>query len=233
MERAVVLSSGGVNSAVLTAVAREQYEIALLHVAWGHRTGEREVAAFEQLAAAMRIEKTVIADLSCLATFGGNARVSKRLSIDDANALGKETPATFALGLMPTILGLASTWAAALGAKRVLIGNSEDYGLPGPVIGELYPDRRQEFVQVFNLLLEYAKPQSRELMVEAPLMELTRPEIMKLGGRLNVPWEKTWSCYRNNDKPCGRCLPCANRANGFIRAGLGDPLLLELAASGK
>ena len=229
MDRAVVLLSGGINSAVATAVAREQYEPWLLHVAWGHRTAEREFAAFEQLAAALRIERTMLADLSCMATFGGNARVSKRQAIDDANALGKDTPATFALGLMPAMLSLAAAWAGSIGARRIIVGTGEDYGLPGPTLSALYPDYRHEFVQVFNLMLEYAKPANKELAVEAPLIDLSRPEVIKLGNRLNVPWEKTWSCYRNTDAPCNRCLGCANRSNGFLRANLPDPLLLEPA----
>ncbi len=227
MDRAVILLSGGINSAVAAAVAREQYEPALMHVAWGHRTADREFAAFEQLASALHVERTIVAELSCMALFGGNARVSRRLSIDDANALGKETPATFALGLMPAMLSLAAAWASSIGAKRIVIGTGEDYRLPGPTLGTLYPDYRHEFVQVFNLMLEYAKPAGRELVVEAPLIDLTRAEVIKLGNRLNVPWEKTWSCYRNTEAPCGRCLGCANRANGFLKAGISDPLLLE------
>src|SRR5512134_340908 len=108
MDRAVVLLSGGINSAVAAAIAREQYEPALLHVAWGHRTAERELAAFEQLSSALHAERAIVAELSCMAAFGGNARVSKRIAIDDANALGKDTPATFALGLMPAMLSLAA-----------------------------------------------------------------------------------------------------------------------------
>lgn len=227
MDRAVILVSGGINSAVVAAVAREQYEPALLHVGWGHRTAEREAVCFERLAAALHIERTLVADLSCLAGFGGNARVSKRLPIDDANALGKGTPATFVLGLMPAMLSLAGAWAAAIGAKRILVGTGEDYGLPCPTLATLYPDHRHEFIQAFNLMLIHAKPQNRELAVEAPLIDLTRAEVIKLGNRLNVPWEKTWSCYRNTDVPCGRCLGCANRTHGFLRAGIADPLLLE------
>jgi 7-cyano-7-deazaguanine synthase len=231
MDRAVVLLSGGINSAVAAAVAREQYEPALLHVAWGHRTAERELAAFEHLAGALRISRTFVADLSCMASFGGNARVSKRTAIDDANALGKGIPATFALGLMPSMLSLAAAWADSVEAHRIIVGIGEDYGLPGISMANIYPDYRHEFVQVFNLMLEYAKPATHELVVEAPFIDLTRPEVIKLGSRLGVPWDKTWSCYRNNDAPCGRCLPCVNRANGFLKAGTPDPLmLLEPAA---
>jgi 7-cyano-7-deazaguanine synthase len=227
MEKAVILVSGGINSAVAAAVTREQYAPCLLHVNWGHRTAEREMTAFEQLASALSIETTMIADMPCLGTFGGNARSSKRLAIEDATTVGdKSTPATFALGVLPTMLSAAATWAGALGAKRVVVGISEDHGIPGPPISELYPDYRIEFVQAFNLMLNYAKPAGRELIVEAPLLELSRAEVIRLGSRLEVPFQLTWSCFANNEKPCGRCLPCTTRTEGFLRARIPDPSIV-------
>lgn len=229
MDKAVVLVSGGVNSAVLAAAAREEYECHLLHVAWGHRAAERELLAFEQLAAHFRTDKTMVAELSCLAAFGGNSRSSKRVQMEEVLTLGQDTPSTFVLGLMPCILSLAASWASSLGAKRILVGTSEDHDIPGPVISHIYPDYRRDFVQVFNLMLEYAKPSGLELMVEVPLAELTRQEVVSLGRKLKVPFDKTWSCYRSNEEPCGKCLGCASRAGGFLRACCPDPLLLEPA----
>ncbi len=229
MDRAIILLSGGINSTVAAAVSREQYEPALLHVAWGHRAAERELLVFEQLAARFRIEQTMVAELSCLAMFGGNSRVSRRLPIEDAATLGAATPATFAMGLMPAMLSLAAAWAASIKAKRIIVGLSEHHRTPGPGIAELYPDHRHDFVQVFNLMLHYAKPAERDLFVEAPLIDLSRAEVVKLGQRLGIPFEMTWSCYGNNDRPCGRCRACATRAAGFLQAGVPDPLLLEPA----
>ena len=229
MDTAVVLASGGINSTVAAALAREPYAPALLHVAWGHRAADRELVAFEQIASALHIDRTMVAELSCAAMFGGNARVSKRMVIEDAAALSKQTPATFMLGLLPSMLSIAATWAGAIGAKHIILGISEDHGVPGPPVSELYPDHRIEFLQAFNLMLNYAKPPDRELVVEAPLIELTRPEVIRLGQRLDVPFQKTWSCYQNNDEPCGRCRPCTTRAAGFLRARTPDPLLLKTA----
>lgn len=231
MDRAVILVSGGLNSAVAAALAREQYEPAWLHVAWGHRAADRELAAFELIAAEAAVRKTIVAELSALAAFGGNSRVSKRLPVEDAVALGRETPATFAFGALPSMLSLAAAWAGSIGAKRIIVGVSENHGVPGPLISELYPDYRREFIQTFNLMLEYAKPAGRELLVEAPLIELTRAEVIRLGRQLKVPFEKTWSCYRANEKPCNRCLPCLSRATGFLRVGIPDPLLLQEPAA--
>lgn len=229
METAVVLVSGGINSAVAAAAAREQYDAALLHVGWGHRTAERELIAFQQIAAALRIERTLVADLNCLASIGGNARTSKRLAVEDAQTLGRTTPATFMTGLMPSMLSVAVSWAGVLGAKRVIVGISENHGVPGPLISELYPDRRREFIQAYNLMLHYAKPSQRELLVEAPLLEMSRVEVLRLGEQCGVPFDKTWSCYRSIETPCGRCHPCVTRIAGFMQAKMPDPLLLEPA----
>ncbi len=230
MNKAVILASGGLNSTVAAAAAREQYEPALLHVAWGHRTAERELACFNQIAKSLNIEQTRIADLTCLATLGNNARVNRKIGVEDSHALGQETPATFALGLMPTLLSVAAAWAGGIGATRIIVGIRESHGLARPGVGTLYPDYRREFIQTFNLMLQYARPSNRELAVEAPLLELTRAEVVKLGNLMNVPFEQTWSCYTSNDEPCGRCLACTTRAAGFLKAVIPDPLLLETAS---
>jgi len=232
MDRAIVLLSGGVNSAVAAAIAREQYELALLHIAWAHRSAERELAAFEQIATSMQIEKTLVADLHCMAIFGGNSRVSKRIPIEDANALSNNTiPATFMPGLIPSMLSLAATWASSIKAKRIILGISENHRTTGQPIYTLYPDYRRDFIQVYNLMLQYSKPPDADLLVEAPLIDLSRAEVVVLGKRLKVPFDQTWSCYANNNQPCGRCLACATRATGFLKARVPDPLLLEPASA--
>lgn len=228
-DKAVILTSGGINSAVAAAVAKEQYDAALLHIAWGHRAADRELVAFEQTAAALKIDKTMVAEMSSLAMFGGNARVSRRIAVEDAVTLGAETPATFMLGLMPSMLSVAAAWAGAIGATKIVVGISENHDVPGPAISELYPDRRREFLQSFNLMLQYSKPTNRPMLADAPLFDLSRAEVIRLGERLGVRYENTWSCYRNSDTPCGRCHPCTTRAAGFMRSGIPDPLLLKIA----
>lgn len=227
MEKAIVLVSGGLNSAVAAAVAREEYETHLLHVAWGHRSAERELSCFESIAAHLRADRTLVADLGWLSSLAGNSRTSRKLPMEDLSALGRNTPSTFVMGLLPTMLSIAATWAGSVGAKRIILATSEDYNVPGPAIAHLYPDYRREFIQTINLMLQYAKAENAELLVETPLAELTRQEVVLLGRRVKLPFEKTWSCYRNNDEPCGKCLGCTTRTAGFLRAGIPDPLLLE------
>jgi 7-cyano-7-deazaguanine synthase len=227
MDKAVVLASGGINSTVAAAVVREQYTPCLLHINWGHRSAAREASAFQHTATALGAETTMVFQMPDLATFGGNARGSRRMSIEDATTLEKGTPATFVFGLLPTMLSAAAAWAGSLGATRIIIGISEDHGVSGPAISELYPDYRIEFIQTINLMLKYAAPAGRELVVETPLLELTRPEVIRLGMRLEVPFKQTWSCYANTDKPCNRCLGCHTRSSGFLQAKLPDPLVLS------
>jgi 7-cyano-7-deazaguanine synthase len=227
MEKAIVLVSGGINSAVAAWLTKEQASPALMHVAWGHRAGEREKECFEHLGALLEVEKSTIVEVPALAGFGHNSRSSRRVSMEDATHLTSDTPSTFVLGLVPTLLSLAATWAGTIGARRIIIGLNEDYDLPGPRIGDLYPDYRQEFVQTFNLMLQYAKPHRRELMVEAPLIDLTRHEILMMAQRMQIPFDKTWSCYRQSDQPCGRCWGCSNRSSGFMAINAPDPLATE------
>ena len=78
-------------------------------------------------------------------------------------------------------------------------------------------------------MLQYAKPSDRDLLVEAPLMDLNRAEVLKLGQRLRIPFEHTWTCYSSNTAPCHRCIACVNRESGFLQAGIADPLVLETA----
>jgi 7-cyano-7-deazaguanine synthase len=229
MHKAVVLVSGGVNSLVAAAAARQQYELALLHVAWGHRSAARERACFDEIAAHLKTEQTRVAEIDCLLTLAGGARVNKRLAIEDASTISAGdavAPPSFSFGVLPALLSLAAAWAGNLGARRIILGTGENHGTSPIPISHLYPDHRREFVQAFNLMLQYAKPRDRELFVETPLLELTRPEVVKLGDVMGVPFEHTWSCFAESDEPCGRCLGCTNRTAGFLQAGVPDPLLL-------
>lgn len=232
MDKAVILVSGGINSAVTAAIAREQYEVHLMHLAWGHRSAEQELTCFNQIAGFLQADRKLVVEVGFMASLVNNSRTSRKMSIEDLAALGKQAPSTFVLGLTPAMLSLAATWAGSLGAKRIMIGTSEDHGVPGPAISDLYPDYRREFLQTFNLMLAYGKPPGRELLVEAPLADLNRQEVVLLGRRMKVPFEATWSCYRDTDEPCGKCLGCMTRAAGFLRAGIPDPLMLESAGKG-
>src|SRR5436305_1863928 len=130
MEKAVVLVSGGVGSLVAAATAREQYELALLHVGWGHRSAERERACFDHLSGWLRSDQTRTVDLGCMQLIAAGARVAKRHALEDAGTLSADSvgpPPSFTPGLMPTLLSLSATWAAQIGARRIIVGSSENH----------------------------------------------------------------------------------------------------------
>ncbi|MCB5230321.1 MAG: 7-cyano-7-deazaguanine synthase, partial [Candidatus Cloacimonas sp.] len=118
-------------------------------------------------------------------------------------------------------LAIATSWAEALKADRIYIGIVE-------VDGSGYPDCRQEFIDSFNLVIEKGTKNDQPIVVVAPLVNLTKKEIVLLGDKLNVPFELSWSCYRNNEMACGTCPSCQIRLKAFSEAGLTDPILYKI-----
>lgn len=221
--KAVVLCSGGLNSTVLTSIARQEHVITMLHVRFGHRAEEKELALFEKQVEHFDPQQNLIIDLPHVASIGGNARVSRKQTLEDARAMGDEPSNGYVPGLISSLLSAAFTWANVIGAGRILIGLSEDLGPPSPRTSSIYPDYSREHVELCGnafLMASTAKP----VKVEMPLIDLSRTDIVKLGQRLGTPFELTWSCLSSGEEPCGACVGCATRAHGFVEAGLGDPI---------
>jgi 7-cyano-7-deazaguanine synthase len=226
MDTAVVLASGGLNSLVSAYVAREENELALLHVDYEHRSSQRELTCFQDIAAHLNVEKTLVAKLPCFAQIGGNARIERRQDVEDVNALSPGPSRTFVPGLMPALLGIAIGWAHRIGALRIVVGASENLGPPGPPTGTMYPDRRRDFFQRYAHLLETALSPRSRVRLETPLIDLNQEEIVRLGTKLEAPFQKTWSCLRSGEKMCGTCYGCATRTYGFSMAKVVDPLVM-------
>ncbi len=224
MRRAVVLVSGGVNSCVAAAI-KDAYEPALLHVRYPHRAAIRELECFQRLVKHMGVRNSLVAELPHLAQVTGNARVDRRVPIEDAAALTDNKPAgTYVPGLMTTMLSLAFNWATAIGATRIVVGISENLGPPGPPTAGLYPDHRREVLHAFEDIIRLSLPSPVAMELAAPLVNLTRPDVVRLGQRFSVPFGMTWSCYASDEKPCEKCYGCATRMRGFIDAGVPDPI---------
>jgi len=114
----------------------------------------------------------------------------------------------------------------SLGAHRVVTGVSQtiDEAQRGAAPGEGRPDHRREFIHAFNIMSQTALTRRARVVIEAPLMDLTYPEVIRLAVRLQVPLEATWTCERGDPQPCGRCEPCVARSNAFASAAMTDPL---------
>ena len=215
--KAVVLVSGGMDSAVTLALAREQgFACHALSVDYGQRH-------YSELAAAMRVaqmlgaieHKTVHVDLRSI---GGSALTA---DIDVPAEGGAGIPVTYVPARNTIMLAVALGWAEALGAQDIHCGvNAVDYSG--------YPDCRPEFIQAFEQLANLATKAGVEgahLNIHAPLIRLTKADIVREGLRLGVDFAQTVSCYQADaeGRACGACDACRLRAQGFAAAGVPDP----------
>jgi len=215
--KAVVLVSGGMDSAVTLALAREQgFACHALSVDYGQRH-------HSELAAAMRVaqmlgaieHKTVHVDLRSI---GGSALTA---DIDVPAEGGAGIPVTYVPARNTIMLAVALGWAEALGAQDIHCGvNAVDYSG--------YPDCRPEFIQAFEQLANLATKAGVEgahLKIHAPLIRLTKADIVREGLRLGVDFAQTVSCYQADaeGRACGACDACRLRAQGFAAAGVPDP----------
>jgi 7-cyano-7-deazaguanine synthase len=228
MPRAVVLLSGGLDSATAAALAtREGYELYALTIRYG-QTHAQEMAAARRVAAALGVVRHVELDVD-LAAFGGSALVGDGAIPKDRAAADDGIPATYVPARNTVFLSLAMAWAEVLGAERIVIGvNAVDYSG--------YPDCRPEYIAAFEYLASLATRAGVEggtLRIWAPLQHLTKAGIIRVGLELGVDYSLTHSCYdpATDGGPCGRCDSCRIRARGFEDAGVTDPLLTETRRS--
>jgi 7-cyano-7-deazaguanine synthase len=217
MKRAVVLVSGGMDSAVTLALAREQgFACHALSVDYGQRHAS-ELAAADRVSTMLgAIEhKTVRVDLRSI---GGSA-LTADIDVPAAGSAG--IPVTYVPARNTIMLSVALGWAEVLGADDIWCGvNVVDYSG--------YPDCRPEFIAAFEALANLATKagvEGRRLHVHAPLIRLSKADIVREGVRLGVDFAATVSCYRadTQGRACGSCDACALRREGFAAAGVADP----------
>jgi 7-cyano-7-deazaguanine synthase len=217
MKRAVVLVSGGMDSAVVLAIAREQgFEPYALSVRYGQRhTSELDAADRVSNALGAAAHKTVVVDLRSI---GGSALTD---DIDVPESGGPGIPVTYVPARNTIMLSVALGWAEVLGAADLFCGvNAVDYSG--------YPDCRPEFIAAFDKLANVATKAGVEgagIRVHAPLLHLSKADIVREGLRLGVDFAQTVSCYQADaaGRACGHCDACRLRAEGFAAAGVSDP----------
>ncbi|MEO7723596.1 MAG: 7-cyano-7-deazaguanine synthase QueC [Chthoniobacterales bacterium] len=223
MKRAVVLLSGGLDSATVLAIARsEGYEVYALSFRYGQRHA-RELAAAETVAASLGAAEHRCAVID-LRAFGGSALTADLEVPQDRSAseMARGIPITYVPARNTIFLSYALAWAEVLGATDTFIGaNAIDYSG--------YPDCRPEFIRAFEKMSNLATRAGVEgarFTVHAPLLELSKAQIIQRGMSLGVDYSLTHSCYdpAPNGRACGRCDSCQLRLKGFREAGLTDPV---------
>ncbi|HVG30168.1 MAG TPA: 7-cyano-7-deazaguanine synthase QueC [Pyrinomonadaceae bacterium] len=215
---AICLVSGGMDSCVTAAMAREENdELAFLHVSYGQRTESRERRAFEEIADAYGVERRFVASLDYLARIGGSSLTDRGITVAEADLSSRAIPSSYVPFRNAHLLAIAASWAEVLGAGRVYIGAvTED--------SSGYPDCRPEFYEAFGRAIDAGtKPETR-VEIRTPVIALSKSEIVRRGVGLGAPLELTWSCYRAEERACGSCDSCALRLRAFREAGLTDPI---------
>ena len=219
-KNAVVLLSGGLDSATVLAIAQQQgYRVYALSFDYGQRSQAETVAA-KGLAEALQVTEHRIMKID-LSQFGGSALTDSNIAVPDAqDAVDGDIPVTYVPARNTVFLSMALAWAEVVEARDIFIGvNAVDYSG--------YPDCRPEYIAAFEAMANLATKAGVEghpLRIHTPLIDLSKGEIIAVGTELKVPYAMTVSCYQANEsgEACGRCDSCDIRRAGFAAAGTQD-----------
>jgi 7-cyano-7-deazaguanine synthase len=220
---AVVLLSGGVDSATALAVARRDgFDVNALTIRYGQRHA-LEIEAAQRVAAQLAARRHLVIDVD-LRRFGGSALTADLAVPKDRSpaTMGTDIPVTYVPARNTIFLSLALAWSEVLEATDIFLGaNVYDYSG--------YPDCRPEFIEAFQRMADLATKAGVEkrqrLTIHTPLIRMTKAEIVRTGLRLGVDYALTLSCYDPSPagEACGRCDACILRRRGFAEAGVADP----------
>ncbi len=214
---AIVLVSGGMDSAVTAAMAGIDHALCFLHINYGQRTESREEKAFNALCAHFQPVKKLVVDISYLKKIGGSALTDMNIEVPTGGDIEKNVvPLTYVPFRNAHFLAMAVSWAEVIGAGKIYIGAVEEDSSG-------YPDCREEFYKSFQTVIKNGTKEG-SIQIVTPIIHKTKAEIVKIGTHLGVPFEHTWSCYKDEDEACGVCDSCRLRLKGFKEAGINDPL---------
>lgn len=208
----VVLTSGGLDSAVAAALAAQDSRLALVHFEYGQQAGEPERRAFEAMCDWLDPVHRSVASLGLWQDLCQSSLVRPHQDIEDAAAVRQYLAGTFVPMLAPAMLCAGAAWAYTLSARRVVWGFCLDN--PGN-----YPDRADAVRLLTWQLVNRSLPEGKAPAIEAPLSQYTKEAVVGLALQLQVPIAQTWSCLRGGEKPCGRCIGCDTRRRALTKAG--------------
>lgn len=232
--KAVVLLSGGMDSCVSAAIAREDHgpaNVAFLHAGYGQRTQDRERRAFGEIADFYKVaaHDRLVVHLDHFRAIGGSALTDESIAVpeNDLNSggtHGTSIPVTYVPFRNAHFLSVAVSWAEAIGAGAIYIGAvAED--------SSGYPDCRPEYYQAFQEVVRVGTRPETKIEIVTPVITLKKSEIIRHGIALSAPLHLTWSCYQGQDLACGVCDSCLLRLRAFAEAGIPDPIPYQHVAS--
>ncbi|MBK8727550.1 MAG: 7-cyano-7-deazaguanine synthase QueC [Holophagaceae bacterium] len=219
-ELAVISLSGGLDSCVTTALAREAgFDLALLHADYGQRTEARERRAFHEIGDFYRVPRArqLVISFENLRRIGGSALTDPAIPLPAGDLDRTGIPASYVPFRNAHLLSTAVSWAEVLGAGHIFVGFVEEDSSG-------YPDCREEFLQAFERAANLGTRPETRLTFHAPLIHLRKAEIVRRGLELGAPLHFSWSCYLDEEVACGACDSCLLRLRGFKEAGARDPI---------
>lgn len=226
MYRSVVILSGGLDSTVcMSLAAMDNQEVFPVTFSYGQRH-QREVEQAKKVSDYYGCSKHLVVDINFFRAIGHSALTSDKLNIPaDRNPeqMERDIPVTYVPFRNAVFLSMGVAYAESLGARRIYLGvNSLDYSG--------YPDCRPQFIRAFQEAVNSgtaASDKGLSIIIETPLINLSKAEIVQLGIKNKAPLHLTTSCYQGGQKACGRCDSCLLRLKGFVGAGVPDPIDYE------
>ena len=217
-QRAVILVSGGMDSATAVYEAMNRgYAPHVLHISYGQQTENAEYECAKALAEDVGAADFLHVSTSHLSTIGASSLTDDEIAVEDADPDSDDIPSSYVPFRNANLLSMAVSYAEATDCAAVFIGaHSEDFSG--------YPDCRPAFFDTFQRVIEVGTKPDTEIDLCAPFAEWSKTDIAERGTELGVPYELTWSCYRNEKPACGTCDSCAFRLEAFQNIGVSDPI---------
>jgi 7-cyano-7-deazaguanine synthase len=218
--KAVVLLSGGMDSCVTAAIARETFDLALLHASYGQRTEERERRAFDEIADFYSVRQKLVVRFDLFAQIGGSALTDEHIAVPESGAAlapHAGIPVTYVPFRNAHFLSAAVSWAEVIGATAIFIGAVEEDSSG-------YPDCRPAYYRAFEALIREGTRPETHIKIETPVIQLKKNEIVRRGVELGAPLGLSWSCYQSEEEACGTCDSCRLRLKAFEETGVQDPI---------
>ena len=204
------------DSCVTVASAIEHgYKPAFLHINYGQRTESRELMAFDKIAHYYQVDQKLVVNISHLADIGASCLTDENIEVPNANLESDDIPISYVPFRNANILAASPSWAEVLGAEAIYVGAVEEDSSG-------YPDCRRSFFDAFEQTIATGTKPGTQIKIITPLINLSKKEIVEKGIELKAPIHLSWSCYKNEDVPCGECDSCTLRARGFEQAGVRD-----------
>jgi len=217
MRKAVCLISGGIDSFVASAIAKQKgYKIHCLTIDYSQKN-KKEILSAKKVADYLKPEQHLILKIDL--SWAKSALTDKKIKIPQSSVSG--IPSTYVPARNTIFISLALSYAESVDADAIFTGvNAVDFSG--------YPDCRPEYIKRFQKLIDIATKKTvegRKIKLQTPLLYLSKAQIIKKGISLGLDFSLTWSCYKNGKNPCGKCPSCRLRKKGFEEAGIPDPLL--------